>query len=247
MCGRFVSTTTPQDLATLLGELRWDPAESVAPSWNVAPTDPVPAVLERVDRETGELSRQVRALRWGLVPSWSKDPSGGARMINARSETVHLKPAFRKAFTTRRCVIPADGYFEWREVPATADRRKYKQPYFLSTGSVMLMAGLYEFWRDRTRPEDDPAAWLATTTVITTDATDSAGRVHDRMPLTIAPDDLSAWLAPDLTDAGELHHLLRRPADGALRVRAVSPAVNSVRANGPELLDTAPDPLGLAD
>lgn len=107
--------------------------------------------------------------------------------------------------------------------------------------------GLYEFWRDRTRPEDDPAAWLATTTVITTDATDSAGRVHDRMPLTIAPDDLSAWLAPDLTDAGELHHLLRRPADGALRVRAVSTAVNSVRANGPELLDTSPDPLGLAD
>ncbi|WBP84422.1 SOS response-associated peptidase [Kitasatospora cathayae] len=247
MCGRFVSTTTPQDLVSLLGELRWDPAETLAPSWNVAPTDPVPAVLERLDRDTGEVLRQLRPLRWGLVPSWSKDPSGGARMINARSETVDIKPAFRKAFTARRCVIPADGYYEWREVPATADRKKYKQPYFLSTGSVMLMAGLYEFWRDPTRPDDDPLAWLATTTVITTDATDSAGRVHDRMPLTIAPDDLSTWLSPGHTDPAELHHLLRRPADGALRVRAVPPTVNSVRNNGPELLDTAPDPLGLAD
>lgn len=247
MCGRFVSTTTPQDLVSLLGELRWDPADALAPSWNVAPTDPVPAVLERVDRETGELLRQYRPLRWGLVPSWSKDASGGARLINARSETVHEKPAFRKAFAARRCVIPADGYFEWREVPAEAGRRKYKQPYFLTTGSVMLMAGLYEFWRDRARDEGDPAAWLATATIITTDATDTAGRVHDRMPLTIAPDDVATWLAPDVTDATELHHLLRRPADGALRVRAVSTAVNSVRSNGPELLDGAEDPLGLAD
>ncbi|MFJ9608381.1 SOS response-associated peptidase [Kitasatospora sp. NPDC101176] len=247
MCGRFVSTTTPQDLVSLLGELRWDPAEALAPSWNVAPTDPVPAVLERVDRETGELLRQLRPLRWGLVPSWSKDPSGGARMINARSETVHVKPAFRKAFATRRCVVPADGYFEWREVPAEAGRKKYKQPYFLSTGSVMLMAGLYEFWRDPTRPEDDPAAWLATAAVITTDASDSAGRVHDRMPLTVAPDDLASWLAPDHTDSDELHQLLRRPADGALTVRAVPTTVNSVRNNGPQLLGPAPDPLGLAD
>lgn len=247
MCGRFVSTTTPQDLVSLLGELRWDPAEAFAPSWNVAPTDPVPAVLERVDRDTGEVLRQLRPLRWGLVPSWSKDPSAGARMINARSETVDTKPAFRKAFTARRCVIPADGYFEWREVPATADRRKYKQPYFLGTGGVMLMAGLYEFWRDPTRPEDDPLAWLATATVITTDATDSAGRVHDRMPLTIAPDDLATWLSPAHTDRTELHHLLRRPADGELRVRAVPTTVNSVRNNGPHLLDPAEDPLGLAD
>ncbi|MFE7636608.1 SOS response-associated peptidase [Kitasatospora sp. NPDC057518] len=247
MCGRFVSTTTPQDLVSLLGELRWDPAETFAPSWNVAPTDPVPAVLERVDRDTGELLRQLRPLLWGLVPSWAKDPSGGARLINARSETVDTKPAFRKAFTTRRCVIPADGYFEWREVPAAADRKKYKQPYFLSTGGLMLMAGLYEFWRDHTRPEDDPLAWLATATVITTDATDSAGRVHDRMPLTIAPDDLAIWLSPAHTDPAELHHLLHSPADDTLRVRAVPTTVNSVRNNGPHLLDTAPDPLGLAD
>ncbi|MFE9426524.1 SOS response-associated peptidase [Kitasatospora sp. NPDC006697] len=247
MCGRFVSTTTPVDLVELMGELRWDPAEALAPSWNVAPTDPVPAVLERVDRETGELVRRLRPLRWGLVPSWSKDPSGGARMINARSETVHQKPAFRKAFAARRCVIPADGYYEWQPVPPADGRKAFKQPYFLSTGSVMLFAGLYEFWRDRTLPEEDPAAWLASATIITTDATDAAGRVHDRMPLTIAPRDLSAWLDPALADPAELHHLLHSPAEDALTVRAVATAVNSVRSDGPQLLEQVPDPLGLAD
>ncbi|MER8186043.1 SOS response-associated peptidase [Kitasatospora sp. NPDC094015] len=247
MCGRFVSTTTPADLVDLLGGLRWDPVETLAPSWNVAPTDPVPAVLERVDRETGELVRRLRPLRWGLVPSWSKDPSGGARMINARSETVHEKPAFRKAFASRRCVIPADGYFEWRPVPAADGHKAFKQPYFLSTGTVMLLAGLYEFWRDRSLPEDDPAGWLTTTTIITMDATDSAGRVHDRMPLTVAPEDLAGWLDPDTSDPDVLHRLLARPGGGDLRVRAVSTAVNSVRSDGPDLLAQVPDPLGLAD
>ncbi|MEV6208421.1 SOS response-associated peptidase [Kitasatospora sp. NPDC051914] len=245
MCGRFVSTTTPADLVDLLGELSWDPAETLAPSWNVAPTNPVPAVLERVDRETGEVVRQLRPLRWGLVPSWSKDPSAGARMINARSETVHEKPAFRKAFAARRCVIPADGYFEWRPVEASGDRKAFKQPYYLSTGSVMLMAGLYEFWRDRSVPDDDPAAWLTTTTVITTDATDSAGRIHDRMPLAISLEDLAGWLDPGNSDPADLRRLLHTPAEGDLAVRAVSTAVNSVRSNGPELLDAVPDPLGL--
>jgi putative SOS response-associated peptidase YedK len=247
VCGRFVSTSTPTDLVDLLGDLRWDPAETLAPSWNVAPTDPVPAVLERVDKETGELVRQLRVLRWGLVPSWSKDAAGAARLINARSETVDQKPAFRKAFAARRCVVPADGYFEWRPVPAAEGRKAFKQPYFLSTGAVMLMAGLYEFWRNHAVPEDDPAAWLTTTCILTTDATDSAGRVHDRMPLTIAPADLDAWLAPDTSAADDLRHLLHSPAEGRLTVRAVPTAVNSVRSNGPELLDAAPDPLGLAD
>ncbi|MEV4558445.1 SOS response-associated peptidase [Kitasatospora sp. NPDC049285] len=247
MCGRFVSTTDPNDLVALLSVARWNPTEALAPSWNVAPTDPVPAVLERVDPESGEVVRQLRALRWGLVPSWAKDPSGGARMINARSETVDQKPSFRKAFTARRCVIPADGYYEWKQVPAGDGRKAFKQPYYLSTGEVMLMAGLYEFWRDATLPDDNPAAWLTTATIITQDATDSAGRVHDRMPLTVTRDDLGDWLDPANTDRADLHHLLHRPADGNLRVRAVPTTVNRVANNGPDLLADAPDPLGLAD
>ena len=159
MCGRFVSTTGPQDLASLFGVSSWDPQVSLDPSWNVAPTDPVWAVLERLDRDTGEIARQLRPLRWGLVPSWAKDPGVGARMINARSETVHEKPAFRKAFTARRCLLPADGYFEWVAIAAAEGKKAYKQPYYLAPadGTLMAMAGLYEFWRDPTRPDDAPS------------------------------------------------------------------------------------------
>ncbi|WP_331741682.1 SOS response-associated peptidase [Kitasatospora sp. NBC_00039] len=249
MCGRFVSTSTPQDLVELFGVTRWTPVESLAPSWNVAPTDTVWTVLERVDRETGELARGLRPVRWGLVPSWAKDPGGGARMINARAETVHEKPAFRSAFAKRRCVIPADGYYEWVPVPAGDGRKAFKQPYFLHPreGGPLVMAGLYEFWRDRERPEDDPAAWLTTATIITTDATDAAGRVHDRMPLTIAPADLDAWLDPEHTDPAGLRQLLHTPAGDELAVRAVSTAVNSVRNNGAALLDAVADPVGHGD
>ncbi|GAA2093406.1 SOS response-associated peptidase [Kitasatospora saccharophila] len=245
MCGRFVSTTPSAELVPLLGVTSWEPTEALAPSWNVAPTDPVSAVLERVDAETGEVERQLRLLRWGLVPSWAKDRSGAARLINARSETADQKPSFRRAFAKRRCVIPADGYYEWRPVPAADGRKAYKQPYFLATGEVMLMAGLYEFWRDASVPEDDPAAWLATATILTTDATDRAGRVHDRMPMLVTRAELADWLDPANTDRADLHGLLHRPADGDLLVRAVPTAVNRVSANGPELLADAPDPLGL--
>ncbi|MFB7469593.1 SOS response-associated peptidase [Kitasatospora sp. NPDC056184] len=245
MCGRFVSTTTPSDLADLLRASVWPAPEALAPSWNVAPTDQVAGVLERVDRETGEITRQVRSLRWGLVPSWSKDPGSGARMINARVETAHEKPAFRKAFKERRCVVPADGYFEWRPVAAAEGRKAYKQPYYLHRpgGGLLLMAGLYEFWRDRAVAEDDdPAAWLVTCTVLTTEATDAAGRIHDRMPVTLAPDAVDAWLDPVVTDPGEVRGLLHAPA-GELLVRPVATTVNSVRNDGPRLLDPVEDPL----
>ncbi|MFC9324281.1 SOS response-associated peptidase [Kitasatospora sp. NPDC057015] len=245
MCGRFVTTSSVQDLVELFGLTVPPPTEALAPRWNVAPTDPITAAVQRVDRETGELTRQLRQMRWGLVPSWSKDPGGGARMINARAETVHEKPAFRKAFAARRCLIPADGYYEWKPVPAADGRKAYKQPYYLApaSGALLSMAGLYEFWRDPGVPEDDPAAWLTTATIITTDATDAAGRVHDRMPLTIAVSDFEAWLDPELTDPVELRRLLHTPAGDELRVRPVSTAVNSVRNDGARLLEEVPDPL----
>ncbi|WP_327280412.1 MULTISPECIES: SOS response-associated peptidase [unclassified Streptomyces] len=241
MCGRYASSRAPEDLAGLF-EARWDPRETLAPSWNVAPTDQVWAVLERADRGTGEVERRLRTLRWGLVPSWAKDPNGGARMINARVETVHEKPAYRRAFTRRRCLLPADGFYEWQPVAATATAKAYKQPYFITPqdAGVMAMAGLYEFWRDpAVSDEDDPAAWLATATIITTEATDAAGRIHPRMPLAVAPEDHEAWLDPAHQDVHGLRALLHTPADGRLDARAVSTAVNSVRNNGPELLEPA--------
>ncbi|RSS70277.1 SOS response-associated peptidase [Streptomyces sp. WAC06614] len=254
MCGRYASSRAPEDLAGLF-DAQLDASHGVLePSWNIAPTDDVWAVLERLDTGTGELVRRLRPVRWGLVPSWAKDPSVGSRMINARMETVHAKPAYRKAFTRRRCLLPADGFYEWVPVPATATAKAYKQPYFLrpEDGSVMAMAGLYEFWRDPHAPHpqpqegDDarqaPTAWLTTVTIITTEATDAAGRIHPRMPLALHEDDFATWLDPDHQDPDALRGLLHTPADGHLTATAVSTAVNSVRNNGPHLLTPADHP-----
>ncbi|WP_316742425.1 SOS response-associated peptidase [Streptomyces sp. MK7] len=243
MCGRYVSTRSPEDLVRHFRVTEWRPEEALEPSWNVAPTDPVWAVLERTPREerdAGSVRRELRALRWGLVPSWAKDLRIGARLINARVETVHEKPAFRRAFVKRRCLLPADGFYEWQQVRAKDTGRTRKQPYFIrpEDGGVMALAGLYEYWRDpEVARDDDPAAWVTTCTVLTTEATDAAGRVHPRMPLALTPDHYDAWLDPGHQDPGGLRALLGPPGDGHLDARPVSPAVNDVRNNGPGLLE----------
>ncbi|WP_030989880.1 SOS response-associated peptidase [Streptomyces sp. NRRL WC-3744] len=243
MCGRYVSTRSPQDLAQLFHAAQWPSTEALAPSWNVAPTDEVWAVLERAPRDEGGATapvRELRALRWGLVPSWAKEPKIGARMINARVETVHEKPAYRRAFRTRRCLLPADGFYEWQPGKDPATGKVRKQPYFIHPegGQVMALAGLYEYWRDPSvTADDDPAAWLTTCTIITTEATDTAGRVHPRMPLALTEDHYQAWLDPAHQDPDELKALLGQPAEGHLDARPVSTAVNNVRNNGPQLLD----------
>jgi putative SOS response-associated peptidase YedK len=237
MCGRYVAARSAEDLAVVFGAQVRQGEQAPAPSWNVAPTDQVWAVLERaVDKDTAPV-RQLRPLRWGLVPSWATSPRAGAKMINARAETVHEKPAFRKAFTSRRCLLPGDGYYEWETVPATEHAKAAKRPYYLhpSDGSVLAMAGLYEFWRDSTLPRDEQE-WVVSCTIITTDATDSSGRIHPRMPLTIAPEHYADWLDPDHHAVDELRALLAVPADGDLDLRPVPAAVNSVRNDGPELI-----------
>ncbi|OEV10008.1 SOS response-associated peptidase [Streptomyces nanshensis] len=239
MCGRYASTRSPEDLAGLFDVDSWQQEDAPGPNYNVAPTDEVWAVLETTDRETGAVERRLRPLRWGLVPFWAKSPDVGVKMINARVETVHQKPAFRRAFAKRRCLLPADGFYEWQTVPAREGRKAYKQPYFITPedGQVMALAGLYEIWRDPERDEDDPRAWWRTCTVITTEATDAAGRVHPRMPLAIDPEGQADWLDPAHDDPDELRSLLTSPADGHLDARPVSTAVNNVRNNGPHLLD----------
>lgn len=265
MCGRYAASRQPGDLAALFEVQQWDPKEELAPSWNVAPTDSVYAVLERPVKgaESPEPVRQLRTLRWGLVPSWAKTPEGGAKMINARAETVHEKPSFRRPFSARRCLIPADGYYEW--VTAKDERRleeqgkkkrARKQPYFVTPadGSVMAMAGLYEFWRDRTLPDDHPQAWWSTCTVITTEAekTPPAGfagegpaslaEIHPRMPLVLTPDRWDAWLNPATTDPDEVRGLLVPPPAGLVRVYPVGTDVSNVRNNGPQLTDALAAP-----
>jgi len=243
MCGRYASARKKQELLEEFQVgLDGAPGEELRPDYNVAPTKKVYAVLTRPPKgedgtDAGDPVRQLRILRWGLVPSWAKDPSIGSRMINARVETVAEKPSFRRAFAQRRCLLPADGYYEWYAAEGNG-RRGRKQPYYIhpADGSIMAMAGLYEFWRDRARPADDPEAWLVTCTIITTTAQDELGRIHDRMPMVIERDRWADWLDPGLTDAEEVRRLLTPAAPGAFALHPVSTEVNNVRNNGPELI-----------
>ncbi|HET8970351.1 MAG TPA: SOS response-associated peptidase, partial [Candidatus Nanopelagicales bacterium] len=176
MCGRYAQSQNVHDLMAEF-EVAHEPSTWLEPDYNVAPTKDVYAVVTRRPRgePEAEPARSLRVMRWGLVPSWAKDPSVGSRMINARQETVATKAAYKRAFARRRALLPADGYYEWwtpPDGPRGKNGRPLKQPFFISPrdGGSLAMAGLYEFWRDRTRADDDPAAWWSTVTVITTDA-----------------------------------------------------------------------------
>lgn len=224
MCGRYVAATPPAELAAQLGvtEVR---AEDLGPRYNVAPTMPVYAVAE---------SHGIRSLgtfRWGLVPSWAKDASIGSKLINARAESVADKPAFRNALARRRCLIPADGFYEWeRQGP------KRRQPFYLRArdGRPLTFAGLWEVWRD---PQEPDGELVRTCTIVTTGANAEAGRVHNRMPVLLAPSTWDAWLDRDNHDVASLQGLLVPAPDGTLELQPVSNAVNDVRHEGPSLLD----------
>ncbi len=240
MCGRYASSRKPEDLAEEFEIDRRRVAETLAeplpPDYNVAPTKSVYAVLQRSEEE-----RSLRTLTWGLVPFWAKEPKIGNRMINARMETLAEKPAYRQAFAKRRCLLPADGYFEWYQTSQKgASGKPLKQPFFIrpTDGSSLAMAGLYEIWRDPEKDEDDPARFLWTCTVITTSAEDDLGRIHDRMPMLVEPDRWQAWLDPE-SDA-DPRELLVPAAPGRLEAYPVSTSVNNVRNNGPELLEPLP-------
>ncbi|MGE5290213.1 MAG: SOS response-associated peptidase [Micromonosporaceae bacterium] len=244
MCGRYASARKRQELLEEFGVHAGQADEPLEPDYNVAPTKPVYAVLTRRDRNGSAQAaeeRQLRVLRWGLVPSWAKDPSLGGKLINARAETVAVKPAFRRAFARRRCLLPADGYYEWQSVPA-ADARVRKQPFFFHPrdGSVLAMAGVYELWRAPGGNADDPGAWLWTAAIITTQAGDELGGIHDRMPMVIERSHWEEWLDPARTDPDDLRGLLIPAASADLDARMVSPAVNNVRNNGPGLIEPAP-------
>jgi putative SOS response-associated peptidase YedK len=246
MCGRYASARKRIELLEEFSVERDKVAEPLAPDYNVAPTKPVYAVLSRPHRSDADngdgtgngdrdrSERQMRVLRWGLVPFWAKDTKIGSRLINARAETVAEKPAFRRAFAQRRCLLPADGYYEWQAVPGAA-----KQPFFItrSDGHPLAFAGLYELWRDPTVPDDDPDAMLWTATIITTTAQDDLGAIHDRMPMIIDPSSWADWLDPVNSDTTDLRGLLTPAAVSGLTTYPVSTAVNSVRNNGPRLIE----------
>jgi putative SOS response-associated peptidase YedK len=233
MCGRFtLATTTADELRHRfpLGE-----SVEVVRRFNVAPGDDVLTVAVR----RGETEAVGRTLRWGLVPPWADDPSVGFKMINARAETVAEKPAYRDAFARRRCLILADGFYEWlREGRA-------KQPFHITRngGEPFAFAGLWTGWRDP-RVQDDEAenAWLRTCTIVTTEANDRIRGIHPRMPVILDPAAEETWLDPDTTPE-HAQELLRPLPPEITTARAVSKAVNDARYDGPECLaDADPEP-----
>lgn len=225
MCGRFVQLTPPAALAALFGvDPVHAPLPNVPPRYNAAPTQDLMVV--RRNPETGR--RHLDLLRWGLVPSFARDPSGGGRLINARSETVAEKPTFRPAWRAhRRCIIPADAFYEWKAV----DKRR--QPFLISRadGAPMAFAGLWDGWRNPLTGQ-----WLKTFTILTCAATERLRPLHERMPVIVPQADIGAWLE------GEDGAALMRPFPGAaLRLLPVSAEVNAVRNEGPQLMTPLPE------
>jgi putative SOS response-associated peptidase YedK len=233
MCGRYASVRSRTQLAaafavpeTLVEVRRED--------YNVTPAKRAPVVLTAApsDAEPGaESVRQIRLAQWGLRPGWMKDGRG---FPNARAETLSEKRSFRTPLTKRRCLVPCDGFYEWFTADASEGGTPTKQPYFFTPhdGSVLAMAGLVEYAHDPKQPE----LWTPTYTIITTTATDDAGLVHERMPMTVTPDNWAAWLDPAMTDVAEAQTLMAPPASGSLKIYKVGTAVNKSTNNGPELI-----------
>jgi putative SOS response-associated peptidase YedK len=226
MCGRYTLRTTPAKLKQLF-KLLTEP--TLFSRYNIAPSQPILAVRQRDGR------REAVMLKWGLVPAWAKDPAIGNRMINARAETLADKPAFRQAFQSRRCLIPADGFYEWKKLDA-----KHKQPMLIRRrdGEPTTLAGLWERWE---KAGEEP---LETCTIITTTANAVTRPIHDRMPVVLEPKDFDDWLDP-ATPRETLEGLLRPLPDDRLEAYPVSERVNSPAEDDPVCIERVPE--GQAD
>jgi putative SOS response-associated peptidase YedK len=240
MCGRYVSVRSDADLLDefeAIDATGDSPDSPYEPDYNVAPTKPVRIVVNRRQRDeqgsaSGAPVRQLRIVSWGLVPSWAKDRSIGARMINARSETLATASAFRRAYAARRCLVPADGWYEWRAgAGAGAGGKVRKQPYFMTPtdGHGLAFAGLYEFW-------GQPGELLTTCTIVTAAAQGSLAEVHDRMPLVLPASSWSRWLDPAVTDPADLLEPWDEAGGEHLELRPVAAKVGDYHNNGPDLV-----------
>ena len=210
MCGRYTQTKSGEAIArTFSLSATPDPQ----PRYNIAPTQPVSAIAQTKE------DREYRIFQWGLVPSWSKDPKIGSRMINARSETVAEKPSFRAAFKRRRCLILSDGFYEWQRTGGK------KQPYYIQVEDqeIFGFAGLWETW------ESGDGSYLESCTILTTEPNGLMETIHNRMPVIVHPEDFDLWLDPSLQDGRHLQHLLRPYEDEAMDAYAVSTVVNNPR------------------
>ena len=224
MCGRFTLRSSQDEIAAALPGLVFErPCE---PRYNIAPTQDIAAVLN-------DSTRRVCYIRWGLIPSWAKDPSIGNRMINARGETISEKPSFKRPLRLQRCLILADGFYEWKRVPG----QKTKTPMYirLKSGLPFAFAGLWDRWRD-----PDGAA-VTTGTIITTTPNGLLAEIHNRMPVILAPDRYDLWLAQEEAPAERLLRCLRPYPAEEMEAHAVSPRVNKPVFDDPSCITPAPD------
>lgn len=263
MCGRYAASRRPEDMVEEF-DVEEDETSTpaggpaVEPNFNVAPTDRAPVVLERASRRDPEAEpaggeddepphavRRLRMLKWGLVPAWAKDVSVGNRMINARAESMFDKSAFRVSALNRRCLVPADGWYEWQVSPTEKDPRgkPVKQPFFMkqADGAMAGLAAIYAFWRPKDSDPEDRDAWVTTYAIVTTSAERGLDAIHDRMPLVLPRDRWAAWLDPELRDTDEVKSLMAASEPGRFEAYPISTAVNNVANNGPELLLPLPD------
>lgn len=228
MCGRFVSSTPVSKLVEqfLVDEVKVEKHES---SFNVAPTTEILAVAA-----SSEGVRRLGTFKWGLVPSWAKDPATGNRMINLRAETVSEKPTFRRMLAKHRCIIPADGFYEWKDM----GKGRKKQPFFIRARdeSVLALAGVWEAWKDKEASEDDDDAWLRTCTIITTAPNKLLKPIHNRMPVVLPPEAWDTWLDRSNEDADAMATLLVPAPDDLLEAYPVGTEVNKVGNDDKQLV-----------
>jgi putative SOS response-associated peptidase YedK len=252
MCGRFAVTTDPALLAEKIQAIDESTAsvkeDTSAANYNVAPTTTISSVVKRHSEPDDESTRRVRSMRWGLIPPWAKTAEDGGPdtkgplLINARAEKLTTSPVFRSSAKNKRCLVPMDGWYEWRpNSEMAAGKKAPKTPFYMygGDGEPLFMAGLWTTWRPKDAPKDSTP--LVSCTIITTDAAGPLSEIHDRMPLTISERDWDRWLDPDAPiDEG----LLRGHGDlDRIEIREVSRLVNSIRNNGPELIEPAePEP-----
>lgn len=268
MCGRFVASRPVWDIADLLEVDDVEvPEELLQPRFNISPQAGVLAVANRrVKRPEGELEgggetadplfrRRLTVYHWGLVPSWAKDPSVGFKSFNARAESLADRPAFRSALAKRRCLVPADAFYEWEKVPGRAQAPSAKGgarlPWLFrpADGGPLVFAGLWEAWRAQpgdgsigtSAPHDETEGWhgdwLLSCSIITTTSNDQVARIHDRMPVVVPPEDWSTWLEAEPLDAGELAHMLAPPPEGYLTSYRVTTDVNNSRLDDQRMIE----------
>jgi len=261
MCGRIALYTQPERIARRFhAALAPDLGDAGLPHWNVPPTQPVLALVHprprREERAAGDKKSEADAtsgassggaetedpglvlapFRWGLIPWWAKDISIGSRQFNARAETLENRRAFRQALESRRCLVVADGFYEWKR---SADSKRKTPFYFTrSDGSPLTFAGLWDRWRDPALGKDAPK--VHSCTIITTCSGPDVEAVHDRMPVVVEPDEVDTWLVWGQLDQMEMAHILRPSPAGTLRAQVVSAAVNSVKNDSPDLIESVP-------